>query len=96
MEIRELQKEIENVYEKIQKIKGKRFNKYNLFMHLIEEIGEISKELLKEDYSFESFSKEKLQEEIIDATVNLFYLSSKYGIDMEKALIEQKRKLGYL
>ena len=84
--------EIINKFNKKNKIEH---NKNTQFYHLIEEIGELARELSKEqnDWRKEGFNKEKLAEELIDVLDKLLVLANDYNIDLEKEFEKKYNKL---
>ena len=103
MKVKKLQKEIEKFWEKVNRLKGKKYTPETAFIHLVEEVGELAKEFVNKERRQEKYSKEKLIDAIGDIFFNTFLLASLYNLDVEKLLqkilkegesrIEKLRKL---
>jgi NTP pyrophosphatase (non-canonical NTP hydrolase) len=84
MDIKEFQKkawEIVNEYNVKHNMEHKR---QTVFLHLVEEIGEIARELYNEQDNWRrDFDKEKFAEELIDALSFILILAKDYEVDLE-------------
>jgi len=90
MDIRELSK-------KIHDFQKERFSKYGseatselMFTHLIEEVGEIARQLFSKGSGMRNYNEGNLKEEIAQAILDLLVLAELHDIDLEK---EIERKL---
>lgn len=93
-EINELQKEIIEVMEAIDKKINLNRNIETTFIHLSEEIGEIARAIYKEKIKNNGkINKENLSEEIADVLMLLITLGHLEGIDFKKALKNKIEKL---
>jgi len=93
MELRELQKIMEETIDMIDaKLKCKH-DTNNTFLHLIEEIGELSNELNKPNIRNEEIDKENLKEEIADVLLLTTKIACIQKIDIEDAIIGKIKKL---
>jgi len=103
MEAKKIQKEIEKFWERVNRLKGKKYTPEMAFIHLVEEAGELAREFVNKERRPEKYSKEKLIDAIGDIFFNTFLLASLYNLDVEKLLqkvlkegeerIEKLRKL---
>ncbi len=69
------------------------FTEESIFIHLVEEIGEIAREIVNKVTGRKEFSNEKLGEEIADALLFLLLLSEIEGISVEKLMENAREKL---
>ena len=93
MEIRELQDEIKKIASKLESLDNRAFGKDGVFLHLIEEVGEIARNLFDEISGRAKFEKEKLGDEIADAIAMLFHLALLYDIDLESQIEKKVKEL---
>ena len=95
MEIKEMQEEAWKVIKEYNKKHGLEHKKETVFLHLIEEIGELARELAKEtnDWRKEGFSKEKVEEELVDVLAQILYFAKDQEIDIEEAFKSKILKL---
>jgi len=68
-------------------------NAETTFIHLVEELGEIARQLTNEKIGRDKLNKEKLSEEIADCMIFLSKLSDNYNLDLEKAIENKIKKL---
>ena len=75
------------VIEDYNKKHGLEHNQETVFYHLIEEVGELTRELYynKNDWRGEEFNKEKFFEELIDVLDKLLILAKDFDVDIETA-----------
>ncbi len=93
MNIKEFQQEVKKVFEIFSKTKNTKMDSEHLFIHLVEEIGEIARELVNEKIGRSETRKEKIAEEIADAIIFLVAIADYYGIDIEKILEKDLEKI---
>lgn len=94
MEIKEAQEKAYKVIEDYNKKHGLKHNKETVFYHLVEEIGELSREIYNEKNNWrKEFNEEKIAEEIIDVLSQLLILSKDYNIDIEHEFNKKIEKL---
>ena len=93
MDINQFQKEVEDLFSKISEKRGNTHTKEEIFIHLVEEIGETARQLTNEKIRKERFDYENLKEEISDSILFLTYLASKYGINLNNSLKKDIEKL---
>ena len=96
MEIKEAQEKVSKIVEDYHKKHKEDYKdtKEIIFIHLVEEIGEIAREIYNEKSKWRGeFNKEKLAEEIADSLVHLFRLSEEYDINIEKEFNKKIEKL---
>lgn len=73
---------------------NKKHDKTTVFLHLVEEVGEVAKELNHFNSNWRGNpDKEKLAEEIADVLDKIFILAKDYDIDLEQAFINKNIKL---
>lgn len=95
MEVKTFQTKIKNLMKDWDKLKEKKYTSETAFYHLIEEVGELAKELVNKKRSPEKYSKEKLIDAIGDILIYIVLLASLYKVDIEKLIlniIEQDKK----
>ncbi|MBI2630556.1 hypothetical protein HYW76_05650 [Candidatus Pacearchaeota archaeon] len=96
MEIKEAQKQAYKVIVDYNKKNNRKNNKESVFPHLVEEVGELAREIghEKDNYRGE-FNKEKFQKELIDVIFQAMILATEYNIDVDSVLtakIQEFRK----
>ncbi|MBO8175731.1 MAG: hypothetical protein H0Z18_10780 [Thermococcus sp.] len=77
-----LQKEVDNLIKEF----GGYWKPFEMLAAVIEELGELSDEMLKFEKVKGEGSIEELEEEFGDLMFALFCIANYYGIDIEKAL----------
>lgn len=94
MEIKEYQRKAYEILDSINKSINVKHDPDTIFLHLIEEIGEVAKELSKKQRGWrEDFDKDKLGFELADVLFDLTVIAKDNGIDLEKASVD---KLEYI
>ena len=90
-----MQKEVWKIIEGYNNKHNIEHNPNTTFHHLIEEIGELSREIQKEknDWRKEGFNKEKLGEELIDVLGICLMLAQDYDINIEETFKKKISKL---
>lgn len=86
MEIKELQKLASEIIERIDKKTGGKHDNETLFLHISEEIEEISRQLLNPKIKRDDTNIENLKEEIADVILLLSKLANNNNIDIEEAI----------
>ena len=95
MEVKTFQTKIKNLMRDWDKLKGRKYTLETAFCHLVEEVGELSKELVNKERSPKKYSKEKLIDALGDILIYAVLLASLRKIDIEKlilSIIEQDKK----
>jgi len=90
MDIHELSKKIHDFQRRRFLRYGSEVNSELMFTHLVEEIGEIARQLFNKGSNMRNFDESNLREEIAQAILDLLVLAELNGIDLEK---EIERKL---
>jgi len=97
MEVKKLQRKIEEFWKEVDRLKRKKQNPEIVFIHLVEEVGELAREFVNKERRPEKYSEEKLFDAIADILIMTFFLASLYKLDVEKLLVktlrESKKKL---
>jgi len=93
MDIKTFQKEVEELFNKISNKRGNKHTEEEMFIHLVEEIGEVARQLTNKKIRKEKFDKENLKEELSDSILFLTYLASLYKIDLSESLKNDIEKL---
>ncbi|HHI00708.1 MAG: hypothetical protein DRP38_02780 [Thermotogae bacterium] len=83
-----LQREVDRVIKSF----GGYWEPFEMLAAVIEELGELSREMLKFEGIKEKGEKEKVKEEIGDVLFALLCIANYYGIDAEGALLESISK----
>ncbi len=93
MDIKTFQKEVKELFNKISNKRKKKHTEEEIFIHLIEEIGEIARQLTNKKIREEKFDHKNLEGEISDSILFLTYLASLYKINLENSLKKDVEKL---
>ena len=89
MDIRQFQKEILEVFSEMDKMPNRRkHTKQSAVIHLVEEIGEIARQVTSEYHRPEKFSKENLGTELADTLMFIVLLADLYEVDISKEMQE--------
>jgi NTP pyrophosphatase (non-canonical NTP hydrolase) len=88
MEVKELQRKIEEFWEEVDRLKKKKRTPEMVFIHLVEEVGELAREFVNKEIRPEKYSEEKLFDAIADILIMAFFLASLYKLDVEKLLLK--------
>ncbi len=90
--------EIKELAKRIHDFQKERFPKYGseltselIFVHLVEEVGEISRQIFNKGSGMREFDSENLKEEISQAILDLLVLAELNNIDLDQE-IEKKMK----
>lgn len=87
------QEQIKNIFDEIHKKKGLKPDPYYSFVRIVEEIGEVARQIFSEKIRPEKYDGENLKEEIVDVIIELLYYSSLHGIEVEKKIFEKLEKI---
>ena len=95
MEIKEAQKQSFEILEKINNKYSVNHDPNLIFLSLIEEIGEVARELSKKQKNTkrEDFNKEELADELSDILSRTFVIAEDNNIDMDKAFTDKLNKI---
>ena len=93
MEIKELQAQAENIINRIDEKLGAKHDDELILMHLTEELGEISREIINPKLKREDKNKDNLGEEIADLIILTSKLANNNSIDIENAISNKMKKL---
>jgi len=93
MEIKELQEQAEEITNKINNKLDFIHSNENTLIHLIEELGEISREILNPKLKRDDTDIENLEEEIADVILLIFKLANNNNINIENAIKNKIQKL---
>ena len=89
MDIKQFQKEILEVFSQMDKMPHRReHTKQSALIHLMEEIGEIARQVTSEYHRPEKFSKENLGTELADTLMFIVLLAQLYDVDISKEMEE--------
>jgi len=89
MDIKQFQKEILEVFSQMDKMPNRReHTKQSALIHLMEEIGEIARQVTSEYHRPEKFSKENLGTELADTLMFIVLLAQFYDVDISKEMEE--------
>ncbi len=93
MELKELQKKSDEIIDKMdEKFKCKHCVNHT-FLHLIEEIGEIAREINKPNIRNKDIDKEELGKELADVMIFVLRLANLHDIDLEESIKEKINEL---
>jgi NTP pyrophosphatase (non-canonical NTP hydrolase) len=94
MEINEFKKQILERISEISNLPNrKQHTKQTALIHLVEEIGEVAKQVMNEYHRPEKFDKENLGEELADVMAFIVLLSELYEIDISKEMEKSIKKV---
>ncbi len=93
MDLKQFQNEVKELFDKISEKRNFEHTKEEIFVHLIEEIGELARQITNEKVRKDKFDLENVKEEIADSILFLTCLASRYGADIEEILRKDIEKL---
>jgi len=94
MEIKEAQKQSWKLIEDWSNKNNKEHDARTVFPHLVEEVGEVARELNHQLNNWrDEPNKDKLAEEMADVLDKLFLLATDNKIDLEEAFIKKNKLL---
>jgi len=94
MEIKDAQKKVVEILEKINKKLGIKHQPEGMFLSLSEEIGEVARELSKKQSGYRGdFNKEKLGEELSDIISRTLVIAEDNEIDLDKTFTNKLQKI---
>ena len=98
MDIRQFQKEILEVFSEMDKLPNRReHTKQSALIHLMEEVGEIARQVTNEYHRPEKFDKGNLGTELADALMFIVVLAQLYDVDisaeMQQTISRVKKKI---
>ena len=93
MEVKELQQQAEEIISKIDQVCVCKHDNETTLIHLFEEIGEISRQIVNPKLNRERINQENLAEEIADVTLLISKLANNNNINLEIAIKEKLEKL---
>jgi NTP pyrophosphatase (non-canonical NTP hydrolase) len=93
MKIREWQDNVREVLAKIDKDYAGEHDADTTFVHLIEELGELSTQIYNKKIGREEYDKELLESGIVDCIFQLLQLGNNYDIDVESAMERKNLKV---
>ena len=94
MNIKEIQETCLKLIQDINKKLGIEHDPESSFKHLVEEVGEVSRELSKKQQGWrEDFDKEKLAKELSDVITMTSIIASDNDIDLEEAFKNKHQEL---
>jgi len=89
MEIKEFQKEILRVFSEMNKMQNrKEHTKQSALIHMVEEVGELARQLTNEQHRPKKFNKENLATELADIMMFVVLLAHYYDVDLSKEMKE--------
>jgi len=86
MDINEIQKRIVEFAKKRAKAKNFQDNPELTFTHLVEELGEIARQLTNKKMRPELFDENNLKEEVIDVILESLILAHQCNVDLDKEI----------
>lgn len=93
-DIKEFQNEVVRVFGEIGKVPTrKNHTKQSATIHLVEEIGEIARQVTNEYGRPEKFDKENLSEELADAMMFIVFLANLYDVDISNYMKKSVEKV---
>lgn len=89
-----MQKRAGSIIEEYNKMHNLQHNKDTVFHHLVEEVGELARELHHEKNPWRAkFDKDKFSEELIDVLLQVLTLAQDYNVDIEDTFNRKMKKL---
>lgn len=89
MDLKIVQKKIVEVVDAIDAKRQSKHDSDTTFVHLIEELGEIVRELYNEKSGRDKIHHENLKEEIADVIILSTKFADNYNIDLEDAIVKK-------
>lgn len=98
MEIKDFEKQMLKVFSEMSSMSNrKEHTKQSLLIHMVEEVGEIARQLTNEYHRPEKFDKANLGEELADVMMFIVLLAHYYGVDlseeMEKSVLRVEKSI---
>jgi len=93
MEVNELQKLSNEIVEEIDNKLSVNHNANNTTLHILEEIGEIARQINNPTFRNKEINKENLSEELADVLILIIRLANIHNIDIEEAILKNIEKL---
>lgn len=96
MEVKEFQKKIVDFVSAWDRKRNVKPSEEAVFIHLVEEVGELAREYVNKTSRKEEFSKAELENAICDILMQTVKLADMHTIDVEQAVlkvIEEEQKL---
>jgi NTP pyrophosphatase (non-canonical NTP hydrolase) len=94
MEIEKFKQEVLRVFGEMNKMpKRKIHTKQSAMIHLIEEVGEVAKQVTNEYHRPEKFNKNNLGTELADVMMFMVLLSELYNIDISSEMKEAIKRV---
>jgi NTP pyrophosphatase (non-canonical NTP hydrolase) len=93
MNLKEFQEKSTELIKEIDKKYGRNHDVNLTLIHLIEELGEIAREIYNKETGRGKIDKNNLSGEFSDALMLLAHLASCYGIDIEESVKEKFSEL---
>lgn len=93
MEIKNLQKEADNIILAIDSKLGANHNEETTFIHLLEELGELARQHNNKSIRKIAQDKANIEEEFADITLLLMRLANIYNLNLEDVLVNKISKL---
>ena len=94
MEINKFKEQVLKTFSEMDKLPNrKKHTKQSAVIHLVEEIGEIAKQVTNEYHRPEKFNKENLGEELADVMMFIVLLSEIYEINISKEMENSIKKV---
>ncbi len=86
MELEKLQERIVNFARKRTELHNKKITAELSYIHLMEEMGEIARQLFSKDIRPEKYDEDNLKEEIVDVILECLILADVLDVDLETQL----------
>jgi len=93
MEIREIQNKSNEIVELIDKKLNVNHDENKTILHIVEELGELTRQINNKNIRNISQNEDNIKEEIADIFILLMKLASLYNIDIEKGITDKIEKL---
>ena len=88
MEVKEFQKKIANFVAAWDSKRRSSPDEKMVFIHLVEEVGELASQYVSKESRKDQYSKEQLDDGIADALMQLVKLADQRGIDIEDLVLK--------
>ncbi len=93
MEVKELQNKADEIIKIMDRTLGINHDADKTIIHILEELGEIARQINNVNIRKIEQDKENLEEEIADVIILTIRLANIYNLDIEKAIINKIKKL---
>lgn len=94
MDINAFQQSVTEIFDAIAKKPGwQRHTKETLYIHLVEEVGELARQIINQHHRQKKYDENNLKEEMADIIMLLSVLASEYKVDLSTECEQKIRRM---